>query len=92
MVNNGYDQSQSWLNYPIVRGLILFEHILFRYINDGYDEYLYEDNGKSIQNMLLKDFLKRAQHSQGAEVWIILLYFLKRSTRAYLKMENRFDV
>ena len=68
MVNNGHDghQSQSWIQYPIVRGLILLEHILFRYINDGYDEYLYEDNGKSIQNMLLKDFLKR--HNTAREL------------------------
>ena len=31
----------------------LHEHILRRYINDGYDEYLYEDNGKSSEMMLL---------------------------------------
>ena len=33
--------------------LVWFEHILLRYINDGYDEYLYEDNGRSNEILML---------------------------------------
>ena len=33
--------------------LVWFEHILLRYINDGYDEYLYEDNGRFNEILML---------------------------------------